>query len=154
MTNKYSFTYKDTPSRERAKRLLSKVYPGCRFTDGQKYRIDLVNEAYTPDGSHGPQFAEVERMKNHTVNNRRHQGKISIIVDKFEKYFKPFREKAVMVYDIMEEDGKTPTNRFLVINGDDIADNCEPAVESYKAINVAKSGVDVHLMPYRFVREY
>ena len=152
MNSSYAYTYDDAASRERAKRLLSKVYPGSRFTDGQKYKVDLVNEAYVADGSHGPQFAEVERMKKHIASLRSSQGRISIVSSKVEKYFKPFREKAVMLYDIMEEDGKTPANRFLVINGDDIADNCG-AVQKYKPVDVAKRSVELCMMPYRFVRE-
>ena len=154
MTNEKTYTYDDVLSWERAKGLLSKVYPGSRFTDGQKYGVDLVNEAYTPDGSHGPQFAEVERMKKHIVNICRRQEQMSVVASKVENYFKPFREKAVMVYDIMEEDGKTPANKFLVINGDDIADNCKPIVKSYKAVDVAKKSVDLRMMPYKFVKEY
>lgn len=153
MTNEKTYTYDDATSRERAKRLLSDVYPGSRFTDWQKYEIDLVNEAYTQDGLHGPQFAEVERMKKHTAQARRNQGRISIVASKVEKYFRPYREKAIMVYDIMEEDGKTPVNKFLVINGNDIADNCG-SVQQYKPVDVAKKSVDLRMMPYKFVREY
>lgn len=153
MSSSFAYTYNDTASRDRAKNWLSKVYPGSKFTDGPIYGVDLVNEAYTPDGSHGPQFAEVERMKKHIVSLRSSQGRISIVASKVEKYFKPFREKAVMVYDIMEEDGKTPANRFLVINGDDIADNCGE-VQQYKPVDVAKRSVELCMMPYKFVREY
>ena len=153
MTNGYAYTYDDAASRERAKRFLNKVYPGSRFTDGQMYKVDLVNESYISDGSHGPQFAEVERMKKHIASLRSSQGRISIVASKVEKYFKLLREKAVMVYDIMEEDGKTPANRFLVINGNDIADNCG-VVQQYKPVDVAKKNVELCMMPYRFVREY
>lgn len=148
-----AYTYDDAASRERAKSLLNRIYPGSRFTDGQKYKVDLVNEAYAADGSHGPQFAEVERMKKHIASLRSSQGRISIVASKVKKYFRPYREKAVMVYDIMEEGGTTPANRFLVINGDDIADNCG-AVQKYKPVDVAKRSVELCMMPYRFVREY
>lgn len=154
MNRSCAYTYDDAASRERAKSLLNRIYPGSMFTDGQKYGVDLVNETYIADGSHGPQIAEVERLQKHVVNCRRRQGRISVVVSKTEKYFKPFREKAVMVYDIMEEGGMTPANRFLVINGDDIADNYVPVIIKYKAVNVKKDSVELYMMPYRFVREY